>query len=403
MKTVHASLIMVLALFLFVTDGRADTKAKDKEDKELLGDFFDRAEIAEPVVVGNLKVFPIVRKEKQDGDQRSYHVTDEAMKSKVIHVKEHQGGQVNTLKLEKKKSGKQVFMMGGEILSGAKQDRILSQDVLLPQKKGSYLLSVYCVEAGRWVLKTDQFQTKGIMGTSKLRKTVAKKESQSNVWGEVSKKSGAMNVDSPTSNMTANYDDPKIKKKIKNLGKKLDDGIEALQEKHELIGLVATVKGEIISLDAFRNEELFSGLWHKIAKSMALDAIDPSFKEGEVTKEDVALFIESLDDAKIKTVENPGMGREIAIESSWAAGTAHLSDGVVNHVNLFPEYGELKMRVLTDKVAGSSPAVGGFSGNENAIQVDNPVMQPQQVSPPSSAGMKKQGKQNKKSAGKDQP
>jgi hypothetical protein len=379
MKSTQASLLVIPALLLCVMDGHAETKAQDKKDRDLLSDFFDRAEVAEPVVIGDMKVFPILRKDEEDSDQRSYHVTDEAMKSKLIHVKEHQGGQVNTLKLGKKKSGKPVFMMGGEILSGAKQDRILSQDVLLPQKKGSYLLSVYCVESGRWVMKTEQFQTKGIMGTSKLRKTVAKKESQSNVWGEVSKKSGAMKIESPTSNMTANYDDPKIKKKIKNLSKKLNDRIEDLRNEHELIGLVATVKGEIISLDAFRNEELFTGLWDKISKSMALDAIDPSFKEGEVTEEDVSLFIESLDDAKIKTIENPGMGREIAIESSWASGTAHLSDGGINHVNLFPEYGKYKMRVLTDKVEGSSPPAGS----------------PAQTSlPQSSAGTKKKWKQN---------
>ncbi len=406
MKPAGAALMMAVSLFLCVMDGHAETKAQDKQDRDLLIDFFNRAEVAEPIVVGGMKVFPIVRKDEQDEDGKSYQVTDEAMKDKVIQVKEHQGGEVNTLKLGKKKSGKPVFMMGGEILSGAKQDRILSQDVLLPKKKGSYLLSVYCVEQGRWVMKTEQFQTKGIMGTSKLRKTVAKKESQSNVWGEVNKKSGAMDVSSPTSNMTANYDDPKIKKKIKKLGKKLDEKIDEIRDKHELIGVVATVRGEIISLDAFRNEELFTGLWDKISKSMALDAIDPSFKEGDVTEEDVALFIESLDDAEVKSVKNPGMGREIAVESSWASGTAHLSDGGVNHVNLFPEYGKAKMRVLMDEVGGSAPPLEGPLGSGNALTDGNDFpFEPQQPQSPNSGGLydqkqQEQGKtiKNKKKA-----
>lgn len=396
MKPACAALMIVMGLFLCVMDGHAESKAKDKQDRDLLIDFFDRAEVMEPIVIGDMKVFPVIRKDEQDEDKKSYQVTDEAMKGKVIKVKEHQGGEVNTLKLGKKKSEKPVFMMGGEILSGAKQDRILSQDVLLPKKKGSYLLSVYCVEQGRWVMKTEQFQTKGIMGTSKLRKTVAKKESQSSVWGEVSKKSGAMDVSSPTSNMTANYDDPKIKKKIKKFGKKLHEKIDEIRDKHELIGVVATVKGEIISLDAFRNEELFTGLWDKISKSMALDAIDPSFKDGDVTDEDVALFIESLDDAEIKSVKNPGMGREIAVESSWASGTAHLSDGGINHVNLFPEYGKVKMRVLTDEVGGSAPSLGGPLGNENALTDNNaPAFQPQTSVPQGVNYDQKQQKQGK--------
>ena len=337
----------------------ADAPELDPKSLETLKDFFDRAEVAEPITLANLKIFPILRTREQDVDKKSFIPTDKAIKKKVIKVKEHQGGTVQKLKIGKKKSDKPVFMMGGEILSGAKQDRILGQDVLLPNKKGSHVVSVYCVEAGRWVMKTKSFSSKGVMGTAKLRKTVAKKGGQSKVWNEVSKKSGNMKVHSPTSAMMANYDAPKNKAKIKKIWKKLNKSIEELIEDEDLIGFVATVKGEIISLDAFRNEELFIALWPKLSKSVALDAIDPSFKDGEVTDEDVELFIESLDKAKLKALKNPGIGQEVSIESSWASGTAHLSKKGVNHVNLFPEYSNLKMRVFTDKVKGYKGGKGG--------------------------------------------
>jgi hypothetical protein len=320
----------------------------------VLEDFFKRAKVGDPVEIGDLRVFPIFRAEKSDGDGKSFMVTDEAMKEKIIEVKEHNGGEVNTLKMGKEKSKRPVFMMGGEILSGAKQDRILSQDVLLPEKEGSYLLEVYCVEAGRWVTKSKSFETKGVMGTAKLRQKVAKKEGQSEVWGEVSKKSGDMEVSSPTQAMTANYDDPKVKQKIKKIRKELDARIGELEAAEDLIGVVAAVKGEIISLDAFRNEELMAAFWPKLSKSVALDAVDPSFKDGKVSKDDVALFIKSLGGAKVKPIKNPGIGKEISVESEWASGTAHLSENGVNHVNLFPEYGKYKMRIYSDGTAGST-------------------------------------------------
>ena len=342
----------------------ADAPELDPKSLETLNDFFDRAELAEPITLANLKIFPILRARDKDVDKKSYIPTDKAIKKKVIKVKEHQGGTVQKLKIGKKKSEKPVFMMGGEILSGAKQDRILGQDVLLPSKDGTHLVNVYCVEAGRWVMKTKSFSSKGVMGTAKLRKTVAKKGGQSNVWNEVSTKSGNMKVHSSTSAMMANYDDPKNKEKIKKIRKKLDKFIEELIEDEDIIGFVATVKGEIISLDAFRNEELFTAFWPKLSKSVALDAIDPSFKDGEVTDEDVELFIESLDKAKLKALKNPGIGQEVSIESSWASGTAHLSKKGVNHVNLFPEYSNLKMRVFTDKVKGPKEGNGGKGGEE---------------------------------------
>lgn len=336
-----------------------DQPKVDPKNLEVLKDFFERAEVAEPITLANLKVFPILRIKDKDIDKKSFMPTDKAMKKKVIKVKEHQGGTVQKLKIGKKKSEKPVFMMGGEILTGAKQDRILGQDVLLPDKKGNYVLSVYCVEAGRWVMKSQSFSTKGIMGTAKLRKTVAKKGGQSKVWNEVSKKSKAMKVHSPTSAMMANYDSPKNKEKIKKIKKKLNKFIKELKDEEDLIGFVATVKGEIISLDAFRNEELFAAFWSKLSKAVALDAIDPSFRDGDVTDEDVELFIESLDNAKLKGIKNPGIGKEFSIESSWAGGTVHVSKKGVNHVNLFPEYSNMKMRVFKDNVKGKSLSSGG--------------------------------------------
>jgi hypothetical protein len=354
---------------------KPEQPVKVSKSKKILVDFFDRAEVADPFQVKDLKIYPLIRVASKDVDEADYLVTDKAMKKKVIEVKEHNGGEVQTLKLAKSKSKRPVFMTGGEILSGAKQDRILSQDVMLPQGNGSYLVAVYCVEQGRWVMKSNAFESQGAMGTGKLRKTVAKKGGQSSVWSEVDAKSSAMGVSSSTDAMMANYDSPKNKKKIKKIKKELKDYMNGFKAVQEVIGIVATVDGEIVSLDAFRNEDLFLEFWPKLSKALALDAIDPSFKEGEVTKEDVELFIESLEEAEVKKIKNPGIGKEVSIEGVWAEGTAHLYNKGVNHVNLFPDYAKYKMRVFGE--GGSGPAISGPQDNPDPQPQAQPQPQPQ--------------------------
>jgi len=76
----------------------------------------------------NLTLFPLV------GPASTYSIyalLDEAIRSGRVKVQEKDGGEVNTVRM--KNAGKtRVFGMAGEIVSGAKQDRMLQDDVLLP-------------------------------------------------------------------------------------------------------------------------------------------------------------------------------------------------------------------------------------------------------------------------------
>jgi len=81
-----------------------------------------------------------------------------------------------------------VLLLAGEILLGGKQNRVVTEDILLPPLSGPVDLQVYCVEQGRWSVSgggTTRFGARGTFAAPALRSTVMERKSQRDVWAEV--------------------------------------------------------------------------------------------------------------------------------------------------------------------------------------------------------------------------
>ena len=130
----------------------------------------------------NMVVFPITLRGQTDNTE--YLTLDEAVENGFVKISEIGSGSVPTLRLEIK-STKPMFFMGGEVVTGAKQDRILRHDLVFRGSTGSYDLPVYCVEQGRWTSVSDKFSAGKILGSNRVRQAAVMEEGQSTVWHEV--------------------------------------------------------------------------------------------------------------------------------------------------------------------------------------------------------------------------
>ena len=82
------------------------------------------------------------------------------------------------------KSNKSVYIGGGEIITGGRQDRMIVRDTILgPSEKDQYV-PVMCVEEGRWSEKEKKFGY-GNYANSGLRKVLDSGHNQVQVWREV--------------------------------------------------------------------------------------------------------------------------------------------------------------------------------------------------------------------------
>ena len=113
--------------------------------------------VAEPKTYRNLRIFPLLA-ENQGG--KSFLPIDRAIRNGDLEVQEKGSGEVNTVRV-RNNSGSLVFGLSGDMIVGARQDRMLKEDVLIPAHSGWLELEVYCTEHGRWTASTGNFGSIG--------------------------------------------------------------------------------------------------------------------------------------------------------------------------------------------------------------------------------------------------
>jgi hypothetical protein len=290
--------------------------------------------VHEGVGYKNLMIFPVTIRTVRDNT--AYTSLDEAIESGLVKITEVGSGSVPTLKLEIN-STQPFFFMAGEVVTGAKQDRILTHDLLFKGFKGSIDLPVYCVEQGRWTPMSDQFQSGKILGSSALRKSAVMKEGQQTAWAEVQQKNAEMDASSSTDTFQATYQSEKYQQAESEYLDKLR-GISSMYG-GEVCGVVVAIGGEVVSADLFANNQTFSKLWPKVLKAAITDAVTAA--ESTVSDNTAAReFIGAALKASINNQDNPSQGQEFSLKSEKIQGSFILTANGITHLALFT--GKLK-------------------------------------------------------------
>ena len=291
----------------------------------------DRIYLDKGVRQDNLTVFPLIS--SNAGKANPYEPLDRAMDKGDLTVRELSSASVPVLEVKNKGKGK-AFIMTGEIVTGAKQDRMSAHDVILPPKEQAVNLKVYCVEQGRWVETSRQFTAGKTAGTTLLRKTAAKKGSQGQVWSKVSRKSGQASVQSNTGTLQAVYNNRNVQERIAAFEKAL---APLGSQRKDMVGFVAAVDGAVVSADLFANHDLMQALWPKLLKAVAIDAItSASPRDRMPSEQEVRAFLKRGYKGARKKTDNPGMGAEYLVEAgSDIDGTLLVYNGEMVHLSLF--------------------------------------------------------------------
>lgn len=235
-----------------------------------------------------------------------------AIKNELIRVNEvSEAGSVNDLFVFNL-SDKFVFFMDGDILMGAKQNRVLNTSVLLaPNSKST--LPVSCVEQGRWSKISDSFIFTDNISPQKIRalKSEAVKDSlrrnntyaadQMQVWSEVGNYQTAFKVYSPTMNLNELYD---------REGEHFESYIKDFTLDENANGLAVFSDKELINLDVFNRTDIYREYFFKILKSSAIEVSQlkdsiHELAEAEAISKTVSLLYTV---GKAPFSEHPGVG-----------------------------------------------------------------------------------------------
>jgi hypothetical protein len=283
--------------------------------------------ISKPVTYKNLTIFPLTRRFTP---KTEYVTLDEAMKRDWLTIREIGGGEVNFVEL-KNSGNKVVFIMTGEMISGAKQDRMLKDDVLISPKSDWLRVPVYCVEHGRWVTISPAFKSSELVVPNALRQRARISENQSEVWDEIAASQDRLGIVSRTGTAMANYEDEDTRKEIAEYTERFADMPKLTKN---TVGVCVTTGSRIICVDIFANNALLMKYWNKLLKSYVMDAIHEA--KSTIHKIETQGLLNALAHAHCVSIGTPGLGNLFKIETDFGKGSVLIHKANLVHMDFFP-------------------------------------------------------------------
>lgn len=295
-----------------------------------------------PIRNGNLTIFPVVADASHDTSQ--FLTLDEGLRSGDVVVteagnagplvrprpghpvwNEHPrtgGAQVNQLVLINN-SKRPLLLLAGEIVTGGKQDRIIGKDRLVPAESDPVDLSVFCVEPGRWVARSENFAAPMAMVQPSVRAKAMADKDQSKVWNQVGQARTSMAeavevtggaaervVIEDNSSYAAAVENRAVTKQLDTVAgpvqQQYQSVIHQLRDKHA-VGVVVAVNGQLIWADVFASTSLLEKYWPKLVRSYAAESFSQQGKSAAVDSHAAQEFLDHLDGRREIVEKEPGL------------------------------------------------------------------------------------------------
>ncbi len=291
----------------------------------------------------NLMLVPIFREEV--GTPRNYLLLDEAMEAGCFRVSEVSlAGSVNTLLVENT-GEKDVLILDGEELVGAKQNRMVNATILVAAKT-SLKIPVSCVERGRWNYQSDEFKKSEVFGYTSLRRQKTSQVSenlsmnssfsadQSAVWEEIDRKHVQMSSRSITGAVHDVYQNMKVE---------LEGFTRDLNPSSNQIGIAVFINDYFNCMDVFTHPDVLARLWDKLLTSYAMEAAElGQHGKRRSTPKRMDEVLDALKLAEVREFPSVGRGTDLRLKGTHLIGAALSADDILMHLALFQSFGAAK-------------------------------------------------------------
>ena len=273
-------------------------------------------ELGEPRSFRGLTLVPLFSSAQPELD---YIGLDEAVASGLTISEIGAEGIVELLALENALDSP-VLLYEGEELAGAKQNRVVDQSILVGAQT-TLTIPAKCVERGRWSHRTESFAAAPRAAYPALRR--AQRESQHAVWTELSAKAERLAASSPTEAAEAIY----VSRRAS-----LDEYVQALPRLDGQSGVLVSIGGRIACLDYVSRSDVFAGIYLKLLRGYALEAIETPV-DRQLSKAATGRFLGELELAQLSSKPPIGAaetwafegyvsGRQLVLDSESLALTA---------------------------------------------------------------------------------
>ncbi len=211
----------------------------------------------------------------------------EAVKKGKVKISELSGSEnaeVTVLTM-RNNSKETIVVNSGEIVSGGKQDRIISETTILPPGKEKHYIDVFCVEKGRWSKKPRSFDYHRSADVA-LRRVMDIEKMQQKIWEAIENQYKASGKSSETWPYKNLYRDQRFLQADSAYVKFFSD--KFAQSDSSYAGFIAVTSNQVIVTDLFATKEMTTAAFLTLLRSYSATAITlgetPDIKMEEVKK-----------------------------------------------------------------------------------------------------------------------
>jgi hypothetical protein len=302
---------------------------------KVLEHFIENLYTGEPVRVGQLRVTPVFIREDS---ALPFLEFEEALGRGLVEVTEvSEGGSVPNL-FVRNRAERDLLIVDGELLVGAKQNRVVNTTVVVPAG-ASVEIPVTCVEQGRWGYTSRNFTSgrshsssslrslKHRTVTDSLRVTGRYTSDQGSVWGSIREKMSRMRSPSPTMSLTDVYESSVSGEDEARLA-------EEVRPQAGQVGYFAFVREGFAGGDVFGSSELCRAKLAKLLRGHYFDALDAQLEFPRLSASDVLAQVRA---ARPEQFAGVGKGSELRFESASVQGACKVVGETIPHLAVFPK------------------------------------------------------------------
>jgi hypothetical protein len=309
-------------------EGRAATLPQDEIPAAL-----DGVKLGRPVKFGGLTVYPMLASSPREP---GYVTLPDALANGTARITEKsESGSVPEL-LVVNQSDSPLFILDGEELVGAMQNRMVNQSVMLKANSVT-TIPVSCVERGRWRYEQRGFRDSPntIFASARVAKTERMSESlamggrdadQARVWMEVDAMAANLRVGSPTGAMHDIFD---------SRSSLLQGYEDAFRPAEGQTGALFEAGGEVLGFDLFDSPATLRRYLPKLVRGNALEELRRPNSAGTSSRgsfDSVTEFLGSMRESRVRRYSSVGLGQDLRVSSGRVTGAGLVVDGVMIHL-----------------------------------------------------------------------
>lgn len=291
--------------------------------------------IGNPLYHHNLTVFPLSWTHPHDAP---YILLGTAIESGQAVVEEvNEAGSVPNLAVTNK-ADRPLLIAEGEILIGAKQNRVVNVTVLVAAGV-KFVMPVSCVEAGRWRYRSRHFESKFCAPPSlrnKKMKAVQRNRAeggraesdQGEVWNEVQACLNKVDARSETASLTDGFLASE---------KRLDEFREQFSLPEDAAGVLVAKGTHVVGMDLFDSPATLKTMWDRLRDAYFFDALGDNRKRRPTGHKTAQEFLDCVAASVRPRPAALGLGEELDIAGDHLVGGALIYAGHVCHVAAFGE------------------------------------------------------------------